>query len=47
VLAAARAHGVPFLELRGISNLVGVRDRAGWNLPAALAALTRVPGGLL
>jgi futalosine hydrolase len=47
VLAAARAHGVPFLELRGISNLVGPRDRDAWDLPAALAALTRIPGGLL
>lgn len=46
VLAAARAHGVPFLELRGISNLVGPRDRETWDLPAALAALTRIPGGL-
>jgi futalosine hydrolase len=47
VLAAASAHGVPFLELRGISNLVGRRDRDAWDLPAALAALTRIPGGLL
>jgi futalosine hydrolase len=46
VLAAARAHRVPFLELRGISNLVGRRDRDAWNLPAALAALTRIPEGL-
>jgi futalosine hydrolase len=46
VLAAACAHGVPFLELRGISNLVGPRDRDAWDLPAALAALARIPGGL-
>ena len=39
VLAAAQAHGVPFLELRAISNPVGRRDRAGWDLPGALARL--------
>lgn len=39
VLAAAEAHGVPFLELRAISNPVGPRDRAGWDLPGALARL--------
>jgi len=42
VLAAARVHQVPFLEARGISNPVGPRDRAGWDLPAGLAALARV-----
>jgi futalosine hydrolase len=46
VLAAARAHGVPFLELRAISNPVGPRDRAAWDLPGALAALSRAAGGL-
>jgi hypothetical protein len=25
---------------------VGTRDRAGWDLPAAFAALARVPEGL-
>ena len=39
VLAAAAAHGVPFLELRAVSNPVGPRDRAGWDLPGALARL--------
>jgi futalosine hydrolase len=39
VLAAAEAHGVPFLELRAISNPVGPRDRAGWDLAGALARL--------
>jgi futalosine hydrolase len=39
VLAAAQAHGVPFLELRAVSNPVGPRDRAGWDLPGALARL--------
>ncbi|WP_310376669.1 futalosine hydrolase [Catenuloplanes atrovinosus] len=40
VAAAARTAGVPFAELRTISNPVGPRDRAAWNLPAALTALT-------
>jgi futalosine hydrolase len=40
---AAAAHicalyGVPFLEIRGISNLVGDRDRAAWQVEPALAA---------
>ena len=39
VAAAARVHGVPFAELRAVSNLVGRRDRASWDLPRALAAL--------
>ncbi|MEO6702127.1 MAG: futalosine hydrolase [Jatrophihabitantaceae bacterium] len=38
-LAAARA-GVPFAEVRTISNRVGPRDRSSWQLPAALAALS-------
>jgi futalosine hydrolase len=40
---AAAAHicalyGTPFLEVRGISNLVGDRDRASWEVPRAVAA---------
>lgn len=27
---------VPFLEFRGISNMAGVRDKAGWDLGAAI-----------
>jgi futalosine hydrolase len=47
--AAVAAAGLPFVELRTISNPVGPRDRAAWRLPDALAALTRaaeaiVPG---
>lgn len=41
VAEAAAAHGVPCAELRGVSNPVGPRDRAAWDLPAGLAALTR------
>jgi futalosine hydrolase len=39
VAAAAAAAGVPFGELRAISNLVGPRDRSAWQLPLALEAL--------
>ena len=41
VAAAAARHGVPFAEVRAISNLVGPRDRAAWRIPEALAALAR------
>lgn len=35
---AALARGVPFAEVRGISNAVGPRDRASWRLAEAAAA---------
>ena len=41
VAAAARLHGVPSGEIRAISNAVGPRDRAAWQLPLALQALGR------
>lgn len=37
---AARAAGVPFLELRAVSNAVGPRDRGAWRLREAFSALT-------
>jgi futalosine hydrolase len=40
VATAAALAGVPFAELRAISNTVGPRDRAAWRIPQALAALT-------
>jgi futalosine hydrolase len=40
VAEAAAAHGVPVLEIRAISNPVGPRDRAAWQIGRALAALT-------
>ncbi|HEV7964325.1 MAG TPA: futalosine hydrolase, partial [Actinoplanes sp.] len=40
VASAATQAGVPFAELRTISNLIGPRDRESWRLPEALAALT-------
>ncbi|WP_375480769.1 futalosine hydrolase [uncultured Jatrophihabitans sp.] len=39
VAAAAQAHGVPFAELRAVSNRVGPRDRDAWEVPLALDAL--------
>ena len=44
-LAAARA-GVPFAEVRAISNAVGPRDRQAWRIDDALTALRRVGGAL-
>jgi futalosine hydrolase len=41
VAAAAELHGVPFAEIRAISNAVGPRDRASWQIPQALDALGR------
>jgi futalosine hydrolase len=39
VASAAAGAGVPFAELRAISNPIGPRDRAAWRLPEALDAL--------
>ena len=41
VAAAASVAGVPFAELRAISNLVGPRDRSAWRIGDALEALGR------
>jgi futalosine hydrolase len=43
--AAARA-GVPFVEVRAVSNPVGPRDRSAWQITEALAALERVGAAL-
>ncbi|GIF76168.1 futalosine hydrolase [Asanoa siamensis] len=39
---ACAAAGLPFAEVRTVSNVIGPRDRAAWRIPAALAALTEV-----
>jgi len=39
VALAAHCYGIPALELRGISNLVGPRDRASWRIEEALVLL--------
>lgn len=31
--------GVPFVQLRAVSNAVGVRDKTKWNIPLAIARL--------
>jgi futalosine hydrolase len=46
VATAAALSGVPFAELRAISNTVGPRDRAAWHIPQALAALTGAAAAL-
>lgn len=46
VAVAAAQAGVPFAELRAISNPVGPRDRAGWRLAEAFAALTAAAASL-
>jgi futalosine hydrolase len=47
VLTAALPHGLPVLEVRTVSNTVGIRDTSAWDFPAAFAALTRVGNALL
>ena len=41
------AFGVPFAELRGISNVVGERDKARWMLPEAVRAVNQAVLGLV
>ena len=45
-LGAAMA-GIPFMELRAVSNAAGLRPPQGWDMPAALAALGRGTRDLL
>ncbi|AGK99671.1 futalosine hydrolase [Desulfoscipio gibsoniae] len=41
VAVAAREQGLPIIELRAISNLVGPRDRAAWRIKDALGVLEK------
>jgi futalosine hydrolase len=41
-LRAAAIAGVPAVELRGISNRCGDRERSGWNFAAGIAGLERI-----
>jgi futalosine hydrolase len=41
VATAAMQRGVPILEIRAISNLVGPRDRASWRIEVALNKLEK------
>jgi len=47
VYAATRPNRVPMLEIRGLSNVVGRRDLATWDIPGALAATGAAVAGLL
>lgn len=47
VAQAAALHGVACTEIRGVSNLVGPRDRPSWQIGAALDALYAALAGLL
>ncbi len=40
-------HGVPFVEIRGISNMAGERDRRLWRLDEAASAAQRAVIGML
>lgn len=46
IAAACAAFGVPWIQLRVISNATGDRDRAGWDLARALDELGRAIGEL-
>lgn len=41
-LRAAERAGVPAIEVRGISNRCGARERSGWNFAAGIAGLRRI-----
>jgi futalosine hydrolase len=47
VAVAAAAHGLPMLELRTVSNPIGVRDPRDWDIDGALDALADAAHGLL
>jgi len=47
VAHVAALHRIPVLELRTISNQVGARDRASWDILGALTALTTAAGAVL
>lgn len=44
---AARRRGLPFLEIRAVSNLVGERDKNKWDFQGALHALRGILPALL
>ncbi len=47
VFYAAKMEDIPVIQIRAISNYVGVRDRHSWKTEEAVEALTRVISGLL
>ncbi len=46
VAVAAAQAGLPFAELRTVSNPIGPRDRSAWRMRAAFAALTAAAAAL-
>jgi len=46
-LRAAEMAGVPAIEVRGISNIVGDREKSGWNFAAGITGLSNVLHTLL
>lgn len=42
VAEAAIQAGLPVIEIRAISNLIGPRERDKWNIPEALTQLERL-----
>ena len=42
VMRAAQLAGVPAIEVRGISNIVGDREKSEWNFDAGISGLRRV-----
>ena len=40
-------YGVPFVELRGISNIAGDRDRAGWDIALACSNCAKVAAAFI
>jgi futalosine hydrolase len=46
VFVAAHAAGLPFFAVKAVSNPVGPRDEAAWNLPLALNALAAASAAL-
>lgn len=47
VLTAALPYGIPVLEVRAVSNLVGDRDTRSWDIPLAFAVLETIGAPLL
>ena len=43
----AHSRGIPFLEVRGISNEVGPRNREAWNIPLACENAAKVVNTIL
>jgi futalosine hydrolase len=38
---------IPFVQIRGISNMAGIRDKSKWNIPLAIASSTNAVNNLI